>query len=48
MLLSQPFVTLVVTLAKYQGVQPHEHQAKTSHELLGGAAAFEVGPHLFL
>ncbi|KAG6329049.1 hypothetical protein ID866_10041 [Astraeus odoratus] len=25
-----------------QGVQPHEHQAKTSHELIAGAASYEV------
>ena len=31
---------LVVTLVKYQDTPPH--QAHMSHELLGGAAAFEV------
>ena len=37
---------LVVTLVKYQSAPPHE--AHVSHELIGGAAAFEVCPHLFL
>ena len=41
-------VSFVMTLVKYSDVQPHEHQAKISHELIGGAAAFEVCPHIFL
>jgi hypothetical protein len=32
----------VVTLVKYQNTG---HQATVSHELIGGAAAFEVWPH---
>jgi hypothetical protein len=38
----KPCVTLVVTLVKYQGYDQPEHKAKISHELIGGAAAYEV------
>ena len=33
---------------KVDTVLPHEHKAKLSHELIGGAAAFEVRLHVFL
>ena len=34
-------VTLAVTPVKFQNA-PHEHKAKLSHELIAGAAAYEV------
>ncbi|KAH9179357.1 hypothetical protein EDB89DRAFT_1926777 [Lactarius sanguifluus] len=36
------YVTLMVTPVKYTSVQPHEHEAKLSHELIAGAAAYEA------
>ena len=47
MLLIKLCVSSVVTLVKYPDGQPPEHQAKISHELIGGAAAFAVCRHLF-
>ena len=44
MLLIKPYVTLVMTLVKYQDAPRHE--ASISHELIGGAAAYEVCSHL--
>ena len=38
-------VTSVVTPVKFQSA-PHEHKAKLSHELIAGAAAYEVWLHL--
>ena len=35
-------------MVKVNSVQPHEHKAKLSHELIAGAAAFEVRLHVFL
>ena len=38
----KPCVTLVVTLMKYNDCPPEQHQATLSHEVIGGAAAYEV------
>lgn len=43
----KPRVTLMVTPAKVETVQPHEHKAKLSHEVISGAVAYEVWPRLF-
>ena len=40
--LSLSRVTLVVTLVKYNDCPPEQHQATLSHEVIGGAAAYEV------